>query len=298
MTTKMKANASLIFVTLSWGISFILAKNALSAFPVFQYLALRFLIAFVITSILFRQVWKAMNRTTFFRGLGLGVLLFAGFGIQTLGLNYTTVSKSAFITGLSIVLVPLVLAVKRRQMPSLKTFFSTGVASIGLALITLFGSGHGGATSSALQSINIGDGLTLIGALFFALHIVGVEQASDSEPLGLAVVQIGTVGMLSLMISLGLETQTMPQDLNIWGQLVFLAIFCTAMAYVVQNIAQQHTSAEVTALIYAFEPAFAALFGWILLGEVLSTVGIFGALLILLGTLINEIKNPLINSLE
>lgn len=281
MSKKNKADMSLILVTVGWGASFILAKQALGTLEVFNFLALRFLLAFAISLVIFIKPMMRMNRETFQYGIGLGIVLFLGFSIQTLGLSYTSVSKSAFITGLSVVMVPLLLAVIGKKLPQPRVVVGSLTAVAGLGMLTM--------TGSAL-TVNLGDILTLVSAVFFALHIVGVGSVPRTiKAIPMAILQIGTVGFLSLAMTLTTETPTLTMGADLWFNIFVLALVCTAGAYIVQNVAQQYTTATRTALIYAMEPVFAAVCGFILLGEVLGLVGIGGAGLILAGTLISEL---------
>lgn len=288
MSRKNKADLSLVLVTMGWGASFILSKQVLGELEVFNFLALRFLIAFMIALVIFIKPMQSINRQTLKYGLGLGVVLFLGFSIQTFGLSFTSVSKSAFITGLSVVLVPILLAAVEKKWPEPKILIGSMTAVLGLGLLTMTG---------GAQSINLGDVLTLISAFFFALHIVGVgavtgRKASKElrvQAVPMAILQIGTVGILSLGLSLITETPKLPQTLSIWFNVAVLALVCTAGAFIVQNVAQQYTTATRTALIYAMEPVFAAICGYALLGELLGTSALIGAGLILTGTLISEI---------
>lgn len=281
MSKKNKADMSLILVTVGWGASFILAKQALGTLEVFNFLALRFLLAFAISLVIFIKPMMRMNRETFQYGIGLGIVLFLGFSIQTLGLSYTSVSKSAFITGLSVVMVPLLLAVIGKKLPQPRVVVGSLTAVAGLGMLTM--------TGSAL-TVNLGDILTLISAVFFALHIVGVGSVPRTiKAIPMAILQIGTVGFLSLAMTLTTETPTLTMGADLWFNIFVLALVCTAGAYIVQNVAQQYTTATRTALIYAMEPVFAAVCGFILLGEVLGLAGIGGAGLILAGTLISEL---------
>lgn len=282
MSKKNKADLSLILVTAGWGASFILSKQVLSELSVFNFLAFRFLIAFIIALVIFIKPMKNMSKETLRYGIGLGLILFLAFSIQTMGLAYTSVSHSAFITGLSVVLVPLLLSAIEKKLPQFKVMVGAVLAVIGLGLLTM--------TGSSLK-LNVGDVLTLIGAVFFAVHIVGVGYApKETSAVPMAILQIGTVGTLSLMSSFVFERPTAVMSMGTTINLVVLAIVCTAGAYIVQNVAQRYTTAARTALIYATEPIFAALCGFLLLGEVLSGSGFLGAGFILLGTLVSELS--------
>lgn len=284
MNKTNKADMSLVLVTIGWGASFILSKSVLGELSVFNFLSLRFLLAFAIALVIFIKPLLRMNKETLTYGIGLGVVLFLGFSIQTFGLSYTTVSKSAFITGLNVVMVPLILAMILRKAPEGRVLIGTLTAVAGLGLLTITGSRF---------NINIGDGLTLLSAVFFALHIVGVglvsERVKEVQAVQMGILQIGTVGLLSLGFTFATETPKLPATPDTWLNILVLALVCTAGAYIVQNVAQQYTTSTRTALIYAMEPIFAGICGFIILGEVLGIFAIIGAVMIVSGTLISEL---------
>lgn len=281
MTKKTKADLALIGVTVGWGASFLFTKEAINQIEVFNFIALRFFIAFAFSFVIFyKRMIKANLKGLLYGGI-LGTILFVSYGVQTLGLQYTSVSNSAFITGLSVVLVPIILSLLDKRLPSPKLMLCSMVAASGLALLTL---------SNGLNSINIGDILTLISALGFATHIIVVGKlASKEDPFVMAIIQFGVVTVLSTLISVGIETPVLPTTSSLWLNIVGLSIVCTAGAFITQNVAQKYTTASHTALIYTLEPVFAAVAGYIFVGEVLSGSGLMGASLIVTGMLISEI---------
>lgn len=280
MKMQLKADLALLLVTVGWGASFILTKNALADLPTFNFLAIRFLLAFVIGLGLFSSRLKNLNRRTLISSGIVGSVLFAGYALQTIGLHFTTTSKSAFITGFSVVLVPLITALFLRKRPETPAVIGSAMALIGIGLLTLDGN----------LTVNIGDTLTMIAAIGFALHIIAVGHfTSGCDSLMLGVFQIGVVGFLSLLTSLIVESPVIPGMGPVWINILLLSVFCTAGAFIVQSVAQQYTTATHTALIYSGEPVFAAIFGFFIMGEVLSGQGLIGAALILGGMLAAEL---------
>ncbi len=280
MKMQLKADLALLLVTVGWGASFILTKNALADLPTFNFLAIRFLLAFVIGLGLFSSRLKNLNRRTLISSGIVGSVLFAGYALQTIGLHFTTTSKSAFITGFSVVLVPLITALFLRKRPETPAVIGSAMALIGIGMLTLDGN----------LTVNIGDTLTMIAAIGFALHIIAVGHfTSGCDSLMLGVFQIGVVGFLSLLTSLIVETPVIPGMGPVWINILLLSVFCTAGAFIVQSVAQQYTTATHTALIYSGEPVFAAIFGYFIMGEVLSAQGLIGAALILGGMLAAEL---------
>jgi len=211
-----------------------------------------------------------------------GLFLFGGFAFQTIGLKYTSPTKSAFITGLCTVMVPLLAALVYRSRPRVSELVGVSVATIGMGLLTLEG---------PFGSIARGDLLTLLGAAAFAAHIVTLGHYSASvgfELLSVAQVSAAAVSALSLFWWVE-PVQVQWQPVVIWAILI-TGLLCTALAFTVQAWAQRFTSSTRTALIYALEPVFAWMTSWIVLGESLSGRAAGGALLILAGVLLVEVK--------
>jgi len=280
MNKQIKADLALLLVTVGWGASFILTKNALADLPTFNFLAIRFLLAFALGLAMFAGRLKTLSRKTLVSSGIVGTVLFLGYALQTIGLHHTTTSKSAFITGFSVVLVPLITALFLKKRPEAQAAAGSVMALVGLGLLTLDGS----------FTINLGDLLTLIASIAFALHIISVGHfTAGCDSLMLGVFQIGVVGFWSLLTSLFFESPVIPPAGTVWVNILLLSVFCTAGAFIVQSVAQQYTTATHTALIYSGEPVFAALFGYVMIGEVLSRQGLVGAALILGGMLAAEL---------
>lgn len=286
MTKQLKADIALFLVTIGWGASFLLTKNALAALPTYNFLTIRFFIAFILSSTIFIKKMIKIDKYTFKYGIILGIVLFGHYAFQTVGLNYTSLSKSAFVTGLNVILVPVFSSLLIKKTPPIKTILCTITAFIGLGLLTLNGN---------VSGVNIGDIYTFICAVIFALYIILVGKfAVKAEPISLAIIQLGVVSLLSFITSLAIEKPIIPTDFNAWISILILSIVCTSGAYIVQSVAQKFTSPTHTALIYTGEPVFAAIFGYIVLGELLNTIGTIGAILILSGMIITELDFKMI----
>lgn len=279
MKKQLKADLALLMVTVVWGSTFVITKNALQDVPTYNFLAIRFLLAFLFSSLIFYRNLKNTNRETLLYGIIIGVVLFSGYAFQTVGLNYTTASKSGFITGFSVVIVPFISALLLKQAPKPPVVIGVLLAIVGLGLMTL--------NSSLIP--NIGDFYTLLCAFGFALHIILVGKYTGKvDSICLAIIQIGVVGILSLIFSLSIESFLIPKSAEIWIGIFVTGILATSGAYIVQNTMQKFTSATHTALIYTAEPVFSAIFAYILLGEVMTLKGIIGSLFILAGMLLAE----------
>lgn len=282
MDRQIKADLSLFLVTIGWGASFLLTKNSLDSLETYNFLAIRFFIAFVLSSLVFYKKMMNIDKNTMKNGLMLGVLLFTTYAFQTVGLGYTTVSKSAFITGLNVVLVPVLAALILKKTPEKKIIFSTILAFVGLGLLTL---------NKNIEGINIGDIYTLISAVAIALYVIMVGKFTvKSESVSLAIIQFGVVLVLSLLFTFTTETPTININSTTWITIVFLSVVCTSGAFIIQSVAQKFTSPSHTALIYTCEPVFAAIFGYIFLRELLNIKGMIGAGLIVFSMLLMEIN--------
>jgi len=278
-----KADFLLILVTIGWGASFILTKIALVELSVFNMLAIRFIIAFFMSSIIFLKEMKKIDVKTLKYGILVGTLLFVCFTFQTLGLNRSIATKTAFISGLSVVLVPLITTILNRKAPNLKITVSVILAVIGMGLMTLKGKVNG---------VNLGDIFSFISAVTFALYIISVSKYTKVvKAIPFAIIQLGTVATMCILKVLTTETFKIPVNLDSWISILILSIVCTSGAYIIQNVVQKYTSATHTALIFTAEPVFAAFFAFIIFNEFIGLKGIFGAVLILIGMLVAEFGN-------
>jgi len=282
MSKRLMADIGLFFVTIGWSVTFILSKNSLATLAPYNFLAIRFLLAFIIATLFFWKRMLKINKTTLKYGFLMGLLLFVTYAFQTVGLVYTTPSKSAFINGMSVVLVPIFISITMKILPDKKVVFSVILSFAGLGLLTL---------NQGFSDINIGDIYTFFCAVLFAVYIILIGKINvNIESISMAVFQLGIVGILSLITSFFIENPGLPEGRASWINILILSVICTAGAYIIINLARKYTTATHTALIYVAEPVFAAFFAYFLYGEVLSKKGILGAILILIGMLLAEIN--------
>lgn len=274
MTKRMKADIALLLVTLIWGTSFTLMKQAINYIPPFTFLSYRYLIAALVLCAVFHKSVMNINRKILKYGFIIGAVMFIGCALQIVGLQFTTASKSGFITGLNVVLVPLFLAARCKKFPPLSTVLSIIVAVAGLGMLTIDSS----------FTVNIGDVLTFLCAVFFALQVIFISKYSPGvDPIGLTIVALLTISLFSFIP--GIVYEKMAAELNTSSvfALFFTAIFCSSLAYSVQMSMQKYTSPTHAALIFMGEPVFSMIFAFILLGETLSTQGIAGCILVFAG---------------
>jgi len=279
---QLAADLTLLVVVAIWGATFVLVKDAVTDFPVFAFLSLRFgLAAVVLLPLAWREApHRRPDRRLILQGSLMGLALFAGYGLQTLGLRLTTPARAGFITGLSVVLVPIGSAWFLRRPPSRTAIAGVSLATIGLALLSFDGD----------ASTGLGDLLVLGCAVSFAAQVILTAAFAPGQPaMRLALVQIATVAVLSLIVSL-LWERPWPA---IGGQTIFAFAFtgvlATSFAFAAQTFAQRFTSPTHTALIFSLEPVFAVVSSRILIGERLTGQALVGSALILLGMLAAEL---------
>jgi drug/metabolite transporter (DMT)-like permease len=281
---RLVADSLLLLVTVIWGSTFVMVKDAVTDYPVFPFLALRFTLAALA---LLPLGWRGL-RSLGWKGLGagalIGIFLLAGYGFQTLGLQHTSASQAGFITGLSVVMVPILAALVLRKAPGVEALLGVALATIGLALLSLnLGAG----------ALNVahGDLLILLCALSFAAHIVSVSAfAPDRDPIALTIVQVSVVALVSAAISSFTPGGWPVPQPSTWFAAAFTGVLATAVAFGLQTSMQRFTTPTHTALIFAGEPVFAAVFGVLLAGDMMTTRGVVGGLLIVAGTVVSEIR--------
>jgi drug/metabolite transporter (DMT)-like permease len=278
LSTRTKAEAFLVVVTAIWGCTFVVVKGALADASPLPFLAVRFLLAgLLLLAILGRG---QVDGATIVPGSILGFFLFAGYLFQTWGLTYTTPSKSAFLTGFSVILVPVIMMLSGSRMGP-ATLIGGALGLCGIYLLV---------APSGMAATNRGDLLTLAGALSFAIHIVLVGHYTKKFSfLHLVPVQILVVGLLSLVALPVAPNQTLHLTGRLVGAILVTAVLATGVAFSVQNWAQQYTPAAHTALIFALEPVFAALCSRLVMGEHLGGRVLLGSGLILAGMVISEV---------
>ena len=274
-----RADAALAGNTLIWGSTFVLVQAALKDISPVLFLAIRFTIAALALALLFRG--RVRHRPTR-GGLIAGGCLFAGYLFQTVGLQFTTASKSAFITGLAIPLVPLLTSLVYLTRPRIFEMAGVLFATAGMGLMTLQG-----------DSLRIGRGdlLTFFCAVAFAAHIITLGHYSGRISFeSLSFMQVAVAGVLSLSSFWWVEKPVMHLTPVVWIALATTGLLATALAFTVQAWAQQHTTPTRTALIYSLEPVVAWFTSFWVMGELLSRRAALGAALILTGILLVELK--------
>ena len=296
MSRQLRADILLLVITVIWGASFTLMKNVLDHIPSFAYLAIRFGIAAITMVLIFHQKLRYINKKTLIHGFVIGLMLFGGMALQVTGLYYTTASNSAFITGMNVVMVPIISAIMLRKRPDKASTYGVILAFVGLYLLSV--------TKDFSFCLNFGDFLTFLCAICFTLQIIFIDKFTvDEDPALLAVLQIGFAAVLYIIVWLIIDfgkisTQfaAMSSDWStVVSTLLVTGVLGTAFAFAIQTIAQKDTSPTHTALILTAEPVFGAIFALLIpnsLGvtEVLKINTMLGCVLILTGMIISEIK--------
>lgn len=280
------ADMMLLLVTLCWGISYYLMDVALSELGPLTLNAYRFLGAFLV-ALLFS--WKRLlhvSRTTRKYSLFLGIALFFVYTSVTFGVQFTTLSNSGFLCALTVIFTPIMGFIFLKQKISRKMALSVLICFLGIALLTL-------KDDFSINTAHLkGDVLCILCAVFYAVDLLLTERAVKNDevnPYQLGVFQLGITGLLSLIFAIIAETPQLPSAPEVLGAVVFLSIFCTGVAFIVQPIAQQYTTASHVGVIYALEPVFAGAVAFVLAGEVLTVKAYIGAVLMMASIFIMEI---------
>src|SRR3954451_2016271 len=245
-----------------------MVQDAIAILPTFAFLTYRFAAATAIFAVVFRKRVRELSSEGWIAAADMGLFLAGGYVFQTLGLEHTTPSKAGFITGLFVVLTPVLGALFLRQRISGLAWAAAAVSALGLYLL----SGAGGDFSLR------GDGLVFLAAVSFAAHILATDRAVGRFDVGgLLVIQLGVASLVCLILAIAHGDLEAPHGVEVWSALGVTAVFASALGFFVQTYAQQHAPPARTALILASEPAFAGLFGYLLAGDRLSAVAWLGA---------------------
>jgi drug/metabolite transporter (DMT)-like permease len=290
MSKRLLADLALAFACLIWGSTFVLVKDALSGISVLVFIAVRFTFAAILMAFIFWRSIRQMNARTLWSGIQIGIFMFGGYMFQTTGIQFTTPTKAAFITGMCVVLVPLLLAVFTKRRITRWVWTGVAAAILGLYFLTV--------PPQGLGALNRGDPIVFGCAIMFALHIIFIGRYVGAHSVGaLAFLQVATTAVLATLFLPVFAATGWEQPRLVWSREVILAILITAIGSTVigfsfQTWAQQHTSPSHTAIIVSLEPVFAALTSWLFAAERFGLRILAGAALILAGILIAELLGP------
>jgi drug/metabolite transporter (DMT)-like permease len=288
MSLRFKAHCALLACSFFWGVTFVIVKNALADISVFAYLAARFVLGALPLIWIYREDLRNLTRDEAWAGIQVGLFMFAGYGFQTAGIARTTPSKAAFITGLSVVLVPVFLAVFWRKKIGAWAWGGAAGSFAGLYFLTV--------PSQGFTELNRGDVLVMGCAVLYALQIIFISRYTGKYSLGaLSCLQVVLAGVLSTLAvpifnAARVEHFFVRFTFQMEFGVIVTAIFTTALAYPLLVWGQTHTSATNTALILTCEPVFAAITSFFMLHERLGGRALAGAALILGGICVAEWK--------
>jgi len=279
MNKKITAKIGLLFVTIIWGLTFILVKAALNDAPPFSFAALRFGLATLITLLIVNKNIITSTKNEIIGGILCGFLLFLGYAFQNFGLMNTTATKSAFITSVSVLIVPLLLFAMNIQKVKLRIWLAVVLATFGLYLLILPGGG-----------INIGDVITFGCAISFALHIIAQDNYLKKEIrlLPFFCIQLAFVTLISFIHAQVFEPEAIIWSTRLINAIIITSIFATLIAFLIMIWAQKILNPSETAIIFAMEPVAAALFAMVFAGEILGLLGWIGGGLVCLAVVYGE----------
>ncbi|HEX4003206.1 MAG TPA: DMT family transporter [Candidatus Acidoferrales bacterium] len=290
LSQRVRADLAFGLCTLIWGATFALVKDALADISVVLYIAVRFALSAALMAIIFWSSLRRLNLKAVWAGAQIGMAMFTGYIFQTAGLKYTTPAKAAFITGMCVVLVPLLLAAFGRRRITSWIWAGAATALAGLYFLTV--------PPAGLGALNRGDPIVFGCAVAFALHIIFIGRYVADHSVGaLAFLQVGTTAVLSALAVPLVAFAGWEKPHIVWNTTVIVAILVTSVGSTVigfslQTWAQQHTSPSHTAILVTLEPVFAALTSWLFAHEHFGARTLIGAALILVGILLAELKGP------
>jgi len=282
MKKSLKADLALLLVTIFWGAGFPATKIALQTMTPYYHIGFRFAIASLLLATLFYKKLKHLNKDLIKPALVLSSLLFATYAFQTVGIQYTTASKSSFFSGLAVLIVPVFSIFYLKAKLEFKTIVSVLTATLGLFLLSYNGSDF---------NFNIGDFLTVLCSVCYAWQLLFTgSYVQKYDATLLAIVQLFFVSLFGMVFALLLEPFPAEMSMPSFWSLLFSAVLCTAFAFWMQTTAQQFTPAAHIALIFTMEPVFGALTSFLVLGEVIGIRGIIGGAFIVAAMLISELQ--------
>ena len=281
--TQALAACGLLLTALIWGFAFVVVKNSLDLIPPIYMLAFRFTIASAaLALILFRRL-RRITRRDLQSGASLGVFLFAAYALQTIGCQYTTAGKNAFLTTIYVILVPFLHWLINRRRPDRYVIGGALLAMVGIGLLSLQGEG----------GIALGDLLTLLCGIFFAVHIVYIDRYTlAQDPAILTVLQLATAAVLSFLLAPLIDGPFPAQALHpeaVTGML-YLGLLSTMLGFLLQNVGQKYTTPSTASLLLSFESVFGVLFSTLFLHVAMTARMLLGCLLMFIAVLLVETR--------
>lgn len=300
---KYKGELTLLLITLLWSATFVIVKESLVNISSMLFVGFRFLIAGIILLpiILKKKIkFKSVNLKL---PIVLGILLFLGFSTQTIGLRFTSATKSAFLTGTAVIIIPILQTIIEKRKPKSGAVIGVVVVLIGILLLS-GGNSFFTLLEDLIANFNFGDGMTLLCALFFALYVIYLDILSNRYNFWLLlIIQIAVVSLLAFVSAFLFQwIDFEPIIINFTSQLgfgiIYTAIFATLVTTALQTKYQSLVTPTKAGIVYSFEPIFAAVIAYIAIGERITTFGFIGASLIFIGLIISEVFDEIIKNLR
>lgn len=278
---KLLSKIALFAAALIWGSSFIVVKDAVDVLSPNFLLALRFSIACIVLSICFYKRLRKISATYMWQGAIIGTLLFLAYSTQTIGITDTTPGKNAFLTAIYCVIVPFMFWAFTKKKPDGYNVLAAFLCITGIGLISI--------THSFM--IGFGDSLTLVGGVLYAAHLVAVAIfGSDKDAILITIVQFFYAAIYSWIVTLTFESAPAQINMQAMGAVVYLALFCTAGALLLQNIGQKNTNPSAAAIILSLESVFGVMFSLVFGYEILTPKLFCGFVLIFISVIVSETK--------
>lgn len=279
MKIQLKADLALAAAAMFWGASCLLTKFGLGEIKVFNLIALRFIIGFFASVVLFHKSMRGVEAKTVKYAAALSAILFCVLAFSTFGVKYTSASNAGFLTCLAGVFIPVIAYFFFRQALNGKILISILLAFTGMFLLTM----------NEQLRFNVGDVLCALCSVAFAVYVILMEKfTKDVDSVSLGVLQLGFVGLYSLIFSFILEAPGLPATVTGWYTVLILSLLCTAFGFITQTVAQKYTSATHTGLIFSLEPVFAVAFAFVFAGEILPLSNYMGAAMLLVSIFLVE----------
>ncbi|MCQ4923423.1 DMT family transporter [Tissierella carlieri] len=275
------ADLSLLLVAVVWGSGFVVTKNALDHVTPYYLLFFRFIISTIILSVIFFNKIRKASIKDIKAGVIIGLFLFAGFAMQTVGLQYTEAGKQAFITATNVVMVPFIYWGISKKRPDKFDLAAAFLCLVGIGILSL----------NSNLTIGYGDFLTFLCAIMFACHISSTGYfAKESDPYVISIVQLGTAGILSFIFAILFEGTKMNIQTQTLIPILYLSLFSTMFAFLVQTVAQKYTNSTHAAIILSLEAVFGSTFAIIFLKEPFTVRFLIGCIAILISVITSETK--------
>ncbi|HVO75105.1 MAG TPA: DMT family transporter [Ignavibacteriaceae bacterium] len=292
---KFAAEGVLLFITLIWGATFVIIKTALQDLSPMLFVTIRFTLASLIFLPFLKKILKELNKATLAGGLVLGLFYFLGFSTQTAGLQYTSATKSAFITGSFVIFIPFWQVIIEKKIPGKGSVLGIVLVVLGLLFLSSKGKSLLEVFYELGSDFNIGDFLTILCALFYAAYIVYLDSISKKHSyLPLVFIQIGLTGILGALTLVffsvaGIEKIKFTFNEYIIFAFLYTSILATVLASTLQTKFQKFTTPSKAGIIISFEPIFSSVFAYLILHETISFFGFIGCILIFTGLLASEL---------